>query len=279
MYSTKDFSFKLSTIILILVLIIGSHRLFSQEISTVAEIYNFKVGDIFHRENSEFDLYGGFYELTNETVISKEYSTSGGGQTLYYIFDVACRYQSSEDPNFVYSTYTDTLALTNLYDLINLGNIDSVYSSPELYNGRIINYYQIDFFEGFRKYRFVEGCGVVFYDYMYGAYAGGAHKELLYYYKNGEEWGTPNIAVSTNENEVIQENIRVFPNPASDYITIKNNKAGSGKLEILSLTGETIQKVNFFSNQKLNISELVPGLYVLKIKQDDQQLFKKLIKK
>ena len=96
--------------------------------------------------------------------------------------------------------------MTNLFDLVNSGNIDYVSSNPELYNGRIINYYQIDFFEGWRKYRFVEGCGLAYYDYMYGAYAGGVHKELLYYYKNGEEWGTPSIAVSTEEIVDIQNN-------------------------------------------------------------------------
>lgn len=276
MSSRKHFQINPFWVIPIVIFLVSSSTLQSQEISTVAEVYNFEVGDVFHRENSEFDLYGGFYELTNETVISKEYSTSG--ETLFYIFDVDCRYHSSENPNFVYSTYTYTLAFTSLNDLVNSGNIDYVSSNPELYNGRIINYYQIDFFEGWRKYRFVEGCGLAYYDYMYGAYAGGVHKELLYYYKNGEEWGTPNIAVSTEESLALDNSIHVFPNPAGDHIYLQTDNNNSGDLEILSLSGITVKKAKLSTNQKIDISELSPGIYILKLEQEGKQIFKKLLK-
>ncbi len=276
MSSRKHFQINPFWVIPIVIFLVSSSTLQSQEISTVAEVYNFEVGDVFHRENSEFDLYGGFYELTNETVISKEYSTSG--ETLFYIFDVDCRYHSSENPNFVYSTYTYTLAFTSLNDLIYLGNIDSVYSSSEQYNGRIVNYCYIPLFEGFREYRFVEGCGFAYNDYLNGGGAWGAHKELLYYNKGGEEWGTPNIAVSTEESLALDNSIHVFPNPASDHIYLQTDNNNSGDLEILSLSGITVKKAKLSTNQKIDISELSPGIYILKIEQEGKQTFKKLIK-
>ena len=76
-----------------------------------------------------------------------------------------------------------------------------------------------------------------------------------------------------------QVNIKVFPNPANDQITIASD-ALILKVEILDLTGETqLYKTGMSSKQyALNVSDLSEGIYIVKLSTSQGQTTQKLLK-
>jgi hypothetical protein len=84
------------------------------------------------------------------------------------------------------------------------------------------------------------------------------------------------IDVYTNDIN-LNQSIIIFPNPANDRINIENNEAST--LEIINMQGQIVdtksltEKVN-----NLDLSNLVSGVYTLRIKTDRSIAIRKLIK-
>jgi hypothetical protein len=84
------------------------------------------------------------------------------------------------------------------------------------------------------------------------------------------------IDVYTNDIN-LNQSIIIFPNPANDRINIENNEAST--LEIINMQGQIVdtksltEKVN-----NLDLSNLVSGVYTLRIKTDRGIAIRKLIK-
>jgi PKD repeat protein len=73
----------------------------------------------------------------------------------------------------------------------------------------------------------------------------------------------PFLQIISNVKENISDNISVYPNPANDYIFINSSK--TDKLAtIYNSLGIKIMEHNLLNN-KINISELKPGLYLIEI--------------
>ena len=71
--------------------------------------------------------------------------------------------------------------------------------------------------------------------------------------------------------------IRIYPNPASDYITIENLLNGSISVE--SMSGAVIEKQSISSNKtRVDISKLPAGIYVIRCIGPDATTVKKFIK-
>jgi hypothetical protein len=74
----------------------------------------------------------------------------------------------------------------------------------------------------------------------------------------------------------------VFPNPATDFITITSpaTEAGKCSLSLLDSQGRLLQKkeVEISGNYKLNISGIKNGIYFLNLRWADRQLTKQIIK-
>jgi len=96
-----------------------------------------------------------------------------------------------------------------------------------------------------------------------------------------------NITSIRNENlEISEEDFKVFPNPASDFlnISLENMNAKIDKIEVINNLGQTILGDNLrntnVKNYQIDISNLPKGLYILRIMQLDSKLFisKKFIK-
>lgn len=79
-------------------------------------------------------------------------------------------------------------------------------------------------------------------------------------------------------NSNIQNVFEVFPNPATDYISIKSNQKIS-EIKIFDTSGKIVLPLSKF-DQKIDISELIKGTYILTAKNSDGFLLKqKFIKK
>ncbi|GGG54082.1 T9SS type A sorting domain-containing protein [Epilithonimonas arachidiradicis] len=81
--------------------------------------------------------------------------------------------------------------------------------------------------------------------------------------------------LATNENNLSKNNIKIYPNPAKDFINITSQKE-INSVEILDQSGKRISESR---ELKINISNLPKGIYILKIKFSDRNSsIQKLIK-
>lgn len=73
--------------------------------------------------------------------------------------------------------------------------------------------------------------------------------------------------------------IKIYPNPATgNEVTIVSKK--NVTVEVYDVLGKKVKVQNITINQnKLNISELKKGIYLLKIKTDKESITKKLIRR
>ncbi len=86
-----------------------------------------------------------------------------------------------------------------------------------------------------------------------------------------------NVIIGYAGEQNAMDAIRISPNPASDQLFISNVKTATS-LEIISLTGQKMWSEKINSNQKIDISFLAKGVYVIKMKDAFSQRIYRLIK-
>ena len=86
---------------------------------------------------------------------------------------------------------------------------------------------------------------------------------------------TSNAATAGVEDNVFNS-VKMFPNPAKDYVRFSTNSNKSLNIEIFDLTGKSVLRVNDAQNE-VNISGLNSGLYFVQMTLGTQRATKKLI--
>ena len=89
--------------------------------------------------------------------------------------------------------------------------------------------------------------------------------------------------VQTTKVDLLQlDGMKVYPNPARDYLIIENlfniNKESS--LSLLSITGQVLRQINLPAGQRIaqmEVGDLSPGFYVLIMKKGDNNYSKKIV--
>ena len=75
------------------------------------------------------------------------------------------------------------------------------------------------------------------------------------------------------------DNVSIFPNPASDYLHIEQGEENISHVEIINLQGQVIKSQRILGNQStLNLANLSAGVYIIKIYTNSGFVVKKLIK-
>lgn len=100
----------------------------------------------------------------------------------------------------------------------------------------------------------------------------------LYYSKNAQLWKFDSNTLNINSiNEV--ENINFYPNPASEFIYFSKQDYIS-QTKIYDLNGKLVFEKSIHSTNKIDISNLNSGVYILKfINRNGSMTYKKLVKK
>ncbi len=261
---------------IIFIISLTPNTLISQDISTRGEIYNFDINDIFHHEYIGGDGTNGERVITNIEIIDKYYSSDSN--IVYYIRDFMRKTISSWNPVWTYTYRIDTIQYANLDLLIQEGEIDTVYSNTNLYNGRLINQFEHDDGDVYYISRYVVGCGVAEW-YSFNSSGGESSDYLVYYRKGSEVWGQP-LIVDIGENKSKDSELLIYPNPASNTINIEYDKLINGHIEIYSINGTYIEKIELKPESKnIDISKLNMGSYIFKFCFTDKMIYKKIIKK
>jgi len=74
-------------------------------------------------------------------------------------------------------------------------------------------------------------------------------------------------------------NLMFYPNPASDYITIRTSSTDLLPVVVSNITGQTVLSTTVSDNAQLDISRLERGIYFIKVSDKDQIFTGKLVKK
>ncbi|NPA35967.1 MAG: T9SS type A sorting domain-containing protein [Chlorobi bacterium] len=91
---------------------------------------------------------------------------------------------------------------------------------------------------------------------------------------------TAKVSWISKVDQVQLNKIKVYPNPASDYLTISTNgEINNAQIEIYSINGKLIKKDKFSSSDNyIDISSLPEGIYLLRIKCDNKYFVTKFSK-
>ena len=124
---------------------------------------------------------------------------------------------------------------------------------------------------------FADSIGIVSAN-LYQIYDDGVQNDtitLLWYHKAyGEEWGTkPQFPTSINKT-LSQDEIHVFPNPATDILTLKlaNQPEPETYFQLYEATGKLVYKLKLGSSTtSIPCHQLSPGIYIWQITSASQQ--------
>ncbi|MCB9186988.1 MAG: T9SS type A sorting domain-containing protein [Flavobacteriales bacterium] len=90
-----------------------------------------------------------------------------------------------------------------------------------------------------------------------------------------------NSSIGIKENDFLNENTYVYPNPASDYLVVKTNQGiRITDIEIYDMKGSLVRTengLNKFSHQMNGINNLPTGLYLVKVTTDKGILTRKAL--
>ncbi len=126
-------------------------------------------------------------------------------------------------------------------------------------------------YSGYDYRRFFDGKldEVAIYDYALSPKRIEAHYKAL-----AGETSMPNF-----ENSIDDENINIYPNPANSYVTV-NIKEGikNAWINIISIDGRIVKQKSMSDNiENIQLHDLNPGIYVIKVAYKDASMVKKLI--
>ena len=86
--------------------------------------------------------------------------------------------------------------------------------------------------------------------------------------------------VSVNDSKPIEvKGFKMYPNPAyGDEVYITTERNGKKEIQVFDVFGEVVLR-NKITTNTLNISRLVPGVYVLQVTEEKRTMTRKLVVK
>lgn len=247
------------------------------ELITEDTVFSFEVTDNRHFV-AEFLLQPTFYEVSAEMFPENAGTITGLGA-----------YQEGEICNLEITANTgyDFVVLTENNDTVTQ---ETNYSFEVLADRHFAAHFELQEYTISLSAEPEEGGSVVgngTYKYGETVYAIAIPDENYAFTK----WTRDNITISTNsqyvfeatesvelvahfeytENieEICEDNLTIYPNPASDYITIENIEKYPCEIRIYDMFGRNIlnREINSYDN-RVEISEIPQGTYILKINDD-----------
>ena len=72
-------------------------------------------------------------------------------------------------------------------------------------------------------------------------------------------------------NELSELDVQLYPNPASNFLTISGLEGISGKVEVYNILGKEVSSILFNGGNtfKMSVADLQPGVYILKLYDND----------
>ncbi len=251
------------------------------------KVWNLEIGDEYHTSKIYADLTPNKQQITIlekgwladlGRFIYKKHIKSGKWVGFYENGDYIHEYQISEST--IYDTiYLDEyLFLDSALTGIDIDGVTRAFSKSYFYDdfffvGKQLNNFVIDSADQWSENQmttygildhYVEGVGGPFYSYGndMGFYE---KKALVYISKANYTFGEPH---NLSLNEPSFHPIKVYPNPASDKITIQLDYVTNGQIQLLDIAGKLVFEKSIKEGsmlQELNVANQFPGIYFIRI--------------
>ena len=287
-------------------------------------VYDFDIGDEFHIESEDiFEVYDeedSVYKIVSGDIVRKIRLVTGradfADSVVYQYAECSktIRYTAGV-PDTLYQT--GDVAETIIFDSIRPGLLDAypgqkvahpewdTYYDIVLFNSSLYNYHlqkvitddAFEYFDSCVVHSFfdpccynevyIESCGGPYY--QWSNWAGSTIKnKLVYYNKNGVEWGEP-IAKDCDDllsdiHEQVDPNgqITVYPNPFTDELTIRVSNAGNQiiQVDLFDINGHLLSRMSLHENIfNLNTADLSGGIYILEVQFENGSLVRRKVVK
>jgi hypothetical protein len=89
---------------------------------------------------------------------------------------------------------------------------------------------------------------------------------------------SPILSTASGLNSLTSQSFEVYPNPTSNQLTINLLNYFVGNLRIVDLTGKVVKEHTDFAGGDIDVSNLVNGIYLVQLGNNEQWLSKKFIK-
>ncbi|MFC5874389.1 S8 family peptidase [Chryseobacterium arachidis] len=84
--------------------------------------------------------------------------------------------------------------------------------------------------------------------------------------------------LSTRNATLTPLKVEIYPNPATNYISVRSSDSKNIDFEIINMAGQSILKSSSSSDEKLNISDLQKGTYIISATDGQRRVVEKFIK-
>lgn len=122
-------------------------------------------------------------------------------------------------------------------------------------------------------------------DYLYIQAVHAASPNLLYVGANSNNVANNSgwiftACLPTDIEENYDNELALYPNPATNQLSLTNSQLSIKEIEIYNTVGEKVlsQKPTAKNQQQINVSELAPGIYFVKLKNGQQEYVTKFVK-
>ncbi|MBR9831326.1 T9SS type A sorting domain-containing protein [bacterium] len=171
---------------------------------------------------------------------------------------------------------SQTLFHTDNHNLSTLLEYNTWYYVAPYFNSATLNTVDfVPFESGFESY------GPIGFPYsteeFTGYTSGPENKSTIQEYikKGNQTWGTPfTFTVGLTKNTALENKVSIYPNPASNFVQIYTDLQVTN-LRVLSLNGQLISES--MNTKKIDVENLKPGLYVLRITATEGTVTKRLV--
>ncbi|MDB5283198.1 MAG: hypothetical protein JWO06_2273 [Bacteroidota bacterium] len=222
---------------------------------TVAQVYNFNVGDTFDYKSITQDLDIGIdsTQYKRKVLMQRTYNTTL--DTLFLGFG---------PPG---GSVSETRSISNLdsFVLSAFGNsaCNQSYSFDSSTYGNPMNWYEVSCFESFETYSFTKGLGQTFYAAGYFA-SNSYYSEQLIYYSNGTtKLGTPYYVLGI-EDPIAPTFLWIYPTLVTDNLFVKTVDSRMFRFKVFDLNGRQIISGNINSSlSTISVSSLQSGMYFI----------------
>lgn len=249
---------------------------FNQNNFTIANIFDYEIGDIFQYQ-TEYQSGGAGEQVE---ITNKFYSVNQ--DTLFYERHILSWNADAITQTTIYEDLQDTIYYTNLNSLLEVTHIGAepitiIYEENncsdsiaffDFTNSTESEYEVIEYKYGIGlgKTSFLNAFSSDNYSYL---------ESLSYYSKTDKTCGVYSPVFETiNINEIEKYNVfSIFPNPAKNSISIKTNDNVASLCEIYNTSGLLIKSISLGSNEIIiQVTDLVSGLYLVRIGKNVQKL-------
>jgi len=276
-----------------ILLVTISQLCFGQQLLTVSQVYDFEIGDEFHYKNGSHANTPVTRNADRIKIVDKFYSNNNDSLTYIRFHNkYHTTINASNNLDYHFMDFTDTLVLTNLQDPIfltatvidtNFSYDTLTYNGTQDYCGVLINETekwtpqpQLDPLQYIHKVG--EGLGLVLNDasMIDGGNDYGSFKVLYYYKKGNTECGIEDKTAVSIAEQTSAKTI-IYPSVTENRINIKSSLPFNN-IKIVSLNGKEV--LNFKKKEEtIAIGSLPNGVYFVLLLNNNTKVYaQKIIK-